>query len=79
MALLAQEEDSDDEDPKLLLSSLLPVRAGATALGLVAYSQGLWRHLGGCDNLAVSSGRPVQALLLVLAYKTHLVLSSRSS
>ncbi|XP_037557706.1 uncharacterized protein LOC119435060 [Dermacentor silvarum] len=48
----------------------LPVRAGATALGLVAYTQALWRHLDGCRLLHCSPimTRPAQALLLAFGY-----------
>ncbi|XP_037512473.1 uncharacterized protein LOC119389337 [Rhipicephalus sanguineus] len=45
-------------------------RAAATAIGLVAYTQALWRHLDGCRLLHCTPAmtRPAQALLLTLAY-----------
>uniref|UniRef100_A0A131Z7J4 Conserved membrane protein n=1 Tax=Rhipicephalus appendiculatus TaxID=34631 RepID=A0A131Z7J4_RHIAP len=46
------------------------VRAAATAIGLVAYTQALWRHLDGCRLLhcAPAMTRPAQALLFTLSY-----------
>ncbi|XP_075540231.1 uncharacterized protein LOC142575118 isoform X3 [Dermacentor variabilis] len=57
----------------------LPVRAGATALGLVAYTQAVWRHLDGCRLLHYSPvmTRPTQALLLTLGYAVQALWEQR--
>lgn len=66
---------SSDNDGVLAL----PVRAVATVVGLVAYTQALWRHLDGCRLLHASPAmtRPTQAFLLTVGYTARALWEQR--
>ncbi|KAH6933376.1 hypothetical protein HPB50_014485 [Hyalomma asiaticum] len=63
---------SSDSDGVLAL----PVRAAATVVGLVAYTQALWRHLDGC-RLSPAMTRPTQAFLLTMGYTARALWEQR--